>query len=294
MKYILAVSALVLGFIVILIYLIAPSKGTIELKDYIQQAKKEGKAEKIYVYVEDLQTGESVGVNEDRAVFAASLRKVATLLSFLKTAETNKSIILEQEIIFTQKVKDSISKVTEGNEEYPPLKNHLVVGKKYKVNTLLERMILYSDNDAGALLIQAFPEINAASENLVISLEIGKPHNANFFSVKNTTKMFSMLYNRSYLNEEMSEKALKLLIDSEYKKGLVAGIPGEVKVAHKYGNFTYNSPTGNKAVISDCGLVFSENPYTICVVASGVDMDISKPEEVIKDISAIIYNNSSI
>ena len=219
MKYIILVSVLVLGIILLTIYSSSPSKGKSELQSYIQQVKKEGKAEKIYVYVEDLQTGESVGVNEDRAVFAASLRKVATLLSFLKTAETNKSIILEQEIIFTKKVKDSISKVTEGNEEYPPLKNHLVVGKKYKVNTLLERMILYSDNDAGALLIQAFPEINAASENLVISLEIGKPHNANFFSVKNTTKMFSMLYNRSYLNEEMSEKALKLLIDSEYKKG---------------------------------------------------------------------------
>src|SRR5205085_892290 len=54
-------------------------------------------------------------------------------------------------------------------------------------------------------------------------------------SLKDYSSVFRILYNASYLNHDSSENALSLLSQSTFKNALVAGVPAETVVAHKFG-----------------------------------------------------------
>jgi beta-lactamase class A len=109
----------------------------------------------------------------------------------------------------------------------------------------------------------------------------------NILSVKNYAAFFRILYNASYLNTDMSEKALKLLSQIKFTKGLKAGIPSDVNISHKFGERQYLS-TGEKQ-LHDCGIVYHPTkPYLICVMTRGNDF--AAQTNMIKKVSASVYN----
>ncbi|HEX8923420.1 MAG TPA: serine hydrolase, partial [Patescibacteria group bacterium] len=112
--------------------------------------------------------------------------------------------------------------------------------------------------------------------------------NGDIISVKSYASFFRILFNSSYLDNDMSEKALEILSTSRFKDGLIAGVPNGVAIAHKFGERQYLA-TGQKQ-LHDCGIVYpaSSRPYLICVMTRG--QDFSHMENSIKDISAAIYN----
>ncbi|MDO8445212.1 MAG: serine hydrolase [Deltaproteobacteria bacterium] len=58
---------------------------------------------------------------------------------------------------------------------------------------------------------------------------------------------------------------LRMLKDSEFRGGLVAGIPSNIMVAHKFGESKLN----NEKQFHDCGIVYyPKNSYPLCVVMS--------------------------
>jgi len=70
-----------------------------------------------------------------------------------------------------------------------------------------------------------------------------------------------VLYNATYLDRDLSEKALELLANSNFKLGLRAGVSPTVTVADKYGERTAFDPQGNVQYreLHDCGIVYDQN-----------------------------------
>jgi hypothetical protein len=88
-------------------------------------------------------------------------------------------------------------------------------------------------------------------------------------SVHDYASIFRSLYNVSYLNAGDSEKLLSWLARSTYRKGLVAGVPAGVPVAHKFGE-RYLAD-GSKQ-LHDCGIIYyPRNAYSLCVMTKGPD-----------------------
>ena len=82
----------------------------------------------------------------------------------------------------------------------------------------------------------------------------------------------------------MSEKALEYLSKSDFKYGLVASLPANIVVAHKFGFWAENGVR----LLHDCGIVYyPNNPYLLCVMTSAPDKEGYDP--TISELSRFIY-----
>jgi hypothetical protein len=97
---------------------------------------------------------------------------------------------------------------------------------------------------------------------------------------------FRVLYNATYLNHADSEHLLDLLSQSSFTKGLVAGVPAGVAVAHKFGERGYNNPAIPDQ-LHDCGIVYAKKPYVVCIMTQGRGYDAMAG--IIANISKMIY-----
>ena len=101
------------------------------------------------------------------------------------------------------------------------------------------------------------------------------------------------MYNASYLSKDLSEYALNILAHTAYNNGIVKGLPGDVPVAHKFGERTVIQDRSRQ--LHDCGIVYlNHHTYLLCIMTRGTDYD--QLSEIISRISNIIYeilkNNS--
>ena len=128
-----------------------------------------------------------------------------------------------------------------------------------------------SDNVAYNLLI------NSLDTQLLLKvhsdLSIPNPNEStpiDFVSVLEYSAIFRVLYNSSYLDRASSEYVLNLLSQVEYKDGLRAGVPSDIKVAHKHG--VRNSNDQYLKQLHDCGIIYHpQNPYLLCIMTKGSD-----------------------
>jgi hypothetical protein len=83
---------------------------------------------------------------------------------------------------------------------------------------------------------------------------------------------FRVLYNASYLGKQLSEWALATLAQSEFREGIVAGVPPAVPVAHKFGE--HKDVATGEVQLHDCGIVYvPEHPYLLCVMTRGASFE---------------------
>jgi beta-lactamase class A len=151
-------------------------------------------------------------------------------------------------------------------------------------------MIIYSDNTAKSLILENVDQGYLARVYSDLGLSVPDFKNPDYLiSLKDFVTYFRVLYSVTYLNKTMSEKALRLLTETEFKDGIAAGLPPEITVAHKFGERGY--PNGTKE-LHDCGIVYlSKSPYLLGVMTKGRDFDILK--DIVKDISRIVYRYRS-
>lgn len=252
-----------------------------DVNTYIAQAQTQQRASFISVYFRDLNNGPWLGINEHEDYSPASLLKVPVMIAVLKKAETEPAIL--NRVIFFK-----------GNPDLgvnPNIKDGegLIKGKSYKVDDLLYRMIAYSDNDAMQLLLDLVSVNMFANVLTDLGMNIANKSAADdFISVKDYSSFFRVLYNGTYLNRDMSEKALSLLSQSTFKSGLCAGVPAGTLVAHKFGERAYEEQGIRQ--LHDCGIVYVANkPYLLCVMTRGKEF--AALESIIADISRIVYND---
>lgn len=110
-------------------------------------------------------------------------------------------------------------------------------------------MITNSDNEAKELLIQDIDETFLQKVYTEIGINTAGDLTKDFISVKDYSGFFRLLYNATYLNRDLSEKALKILSKTNFDKGITAGLPKGITVAHKFGERAYiDSPIKRAAI----------------------------------------------
>lgn len=244
-----------------------------------------GAAKNVSVFFRELDSGRWVGIDENRKYFAASLLKVPLAIAYQYAAESDSSV-LSRAYRYTGQVN---SDLTENIQPSQPLE----AGKTYTVDELTERMIVSSENNAFSLLW------NGLGTDSVKGLfdDIGDPFTYvdgldYVLSPKEYSRFFRVLYNATLLNHETSNKLLGLLTRTDFKDGLVAGVPSGTVVAHKFGehgNVPASSGYPGPVEFHDCGIVYHpDRPYQLCVMTAGDSLQ--DLEGTVKDISRAVFD----
>lgn len=269
------------------------SQGTIDstkvnfhknLLKFLNNIKEENKYKDISILYRDLNNGPTFGINELEGYIPASLLKVPVMMAYLQWSEDDPAI-LKNKILFKEE-----HKLPEGGIQFITPKNPLEIGKEYLVAELIERSIVYSDNQAVALLVKNIDQkkIDDVFEMLGVDASVVRRENGKL-SVKEYAAFFRILFNSSYLNRENSEKALEILSKTDFKGGLVAGVPNGITVAHKFGE---SGVLQGDRQLHDCGIVYyPQHPYLLCIMSSGDKIE--DLEKVIADVSRFVFEEVS-
>lgn len=256
------------------------------VSDTITAAKNKGQLQTVTVYFRNLTDGTWFDTNQTETYSPASLLKIPTMIAYFKAAETNPGI-LSQKITYTgignENIQENIISPMQMKE-----------GETYTVEELIERMIRYSDNNAATLLIAYMNDhvdyhiLNEVYTDLGIdSVTLGN----DFITARAYSLFFRVLYNATYLNRDMSEKALRLLSETDFTKGIRATVPEGVLVSHKFGEFSVKDTQGTllKRELHDCGIVYVPNaPYLLCIMSKGNDFNAL--EAMMQSVSKTVYD----
>ncbi len=239
-----------------------------KIKSNIDDLVKHKKITAASVYVRDFNTGTGLEVYSGERYNPASLLKVPVMMAFYKIAEGRPSIL-------NDRVTLGKTNTSKNQAAFPPQK-HVEAWGTYTVDELIRRMIVYSDNDAAMSLVEClngsghdYEWLNEVFNDLgVHELKVG----SDFTDPKTYSLFLRVLYNATYLNREMSEKALTLLSQVDFVDGIRSGIPTTTPVAHKFGEFTAQTETGTvlENQLHDCGIVYAkDHPFALCVMTKG-------------------------
>jgi beta-lactamase class A len=204
------------------------------------------------------------------------------MIAVFKYSETIDPSFFDKKITYQQSSDDK--------DTYYAPRESLVNGKEYSIKELVERMIFYSDNRAKGLILDNFnlDFYYKVFDDLGI-LNPDLKHDNNLLSPREMATFFRILYNSTYLNNDNSEEALKLLSQTQFDIGLKRGI-GSTPIAHKFGERSIIPGTVKQ--LHDCGIVYVPGrPYTLCLMTEGENFE--KMSIAIAEISKIIYENIS-
>lgn len=251
------------------------------LTRYFDRKKQDGALSDAGLYFRDLEDGPHFGVNEYANFAAASLLKLPLVIQYLSLAEEDPAIL--QVRLVVPAGMDLLYKVI-----YPPPQK-LVPGQAHTVEDLLHRTTAYSDNVAFVMLRQYLvdrygkaPFLDESERQLGLVPEVSDRYY--MISVARYASLFKLVYSASFLNSAMSEKFVGMMLQTTFDKGLVQGLPPEVKVAHKFGEMERDGTVQ----LHDCGIVYyPDNPYVLCVMTRG--QDYSQLEKVIGEVSRMVY-----
>lgn len=240
------------------------------LREYIGENKN------ISIYFEYLPSGTSTSINDEMEVKIASLVKVPTAMAIYKAIE-QKQLSLDQKVTVQQ---------GDINKEFGDLWKR-GIGATLTIQEALDLMLIQSDNTAYSALWRILSQ-NAINDVLnALNIPLDEEGQFLLITTRRYTSIMRSLYLSSYLQRENSQKILETLTKTNFRDKLEAGVPDDVPVAHKIGN--YKPANGSsEQTYSDCGIIYQPSrPYALCVMVAGESED--KAREHMKNISQLIY-----
>lgn len=244
----------------------------VEIQEII--SKSEGE---FGVYFEDLEFHSWIGINETDLFTPASLMKVTTVSAILKEVEEGE-LSLDKEVFLSQDYMD---------DKFGELYKYQ--GSTISIKKLIEIALIYSDNTAVRALhpFISYDRWIEARLNMGLPLvSIEESEKGIELTPKQFSNVFRSLYYSGYLSRSSSNWILELLSESEFKKGIPAGVPDGVTVSHKIGVWINEGETIGS--VHDCGIVYAKKPYILCIMSEGVTS--KEGNEVIEEISRTVYN----
>ncbi len=248
-----------------------------QVVDFIEQMKTSGELDYASVYLKDLNTNDWMEIDPTSTYHPGSLFKVITMITFLRMAETDMSI-LEKDVPFN-------------SSEVPPKQTFnsksITPGKTYKIKELIRYMIVYSDNYA-TMLLHRYMNIDIFQKTFT-DLGLQKPdlHDRSYaLTVKEYSKFISVLYDGGYLTIPASEFAISLLCESDFKMGVTRELPGNIKTAHKFGEA---GKPGERELHESAIIYLQGKPYLLTIMTKG--RDAVKLAEIMSHISKMTYDS---
>jgi beta-lactamase class A len=254
------------------------------LKEQVEQViaryRQSGSASDISVYFSDLNNDNTIEVNGGAGFEPASLIKLPLMMEYFKRAESDP-------VVLTKKLTYDGKKDWTLDQNYRPQKT-LEPGKSYTVDELIFRMIANSDNNAFRTLLTAADRRYLQEIHNILGVEtVADASGARLVTARSYAIFLKTLYNASYLNQMMSERALKYLTANDFHLGIDATIPDSITVASKFGERT-TGDNGEIKQLHDYGIVYYPNrPYLVCIMTKGTDF--LKLTEAIREISKLVF-----
>jgi beta-lactamase class A len=257
-----------------------------KVNSLIEEKIKKGEAAAISFYFRDLVNGNRFGIGENNKFSPESLLKLPLMIAYFKWAESN-PLVLRRTLTFAG---------AGHRDEQIHIKPLAVLdpGKQYAVNDLIFRMIAYDDSDAYSLLLAHLPpgRLDKIFKDLNVEYDPHKDKEEDLLSLSAFAGFYRVLYNASYLSEEMSEKALRYLSKSTFRDGMASGIPQNIEIAGKHGEWTVSVTANGEEEelyqLHEFGIIYHPNrPFLIGIMARGNDFN--KLMKVIRDITRLVY-----
>ncbi|HWB34373.1 MAG TPA: serine hydrolase [Candidatus Paceibacterota bacterium] len=236
------------------------------LTSIIDTHTRAGDISKASVYFADLATGQWADVYPDGKYYPSSLGKIPIMIAYYELAESEPGI-LQKRVYYP-------AGGTDLNQMQDIMPEHAIVpGQSYTIEDLIEYMVKYSDNNAAQLLYTNIDQdaLNSVYADLNIPVnEDPNLLNLDFITPHQISTLFRVLYNATYLNRDDSEQALKLMSQSSFTQGIVAGVASTTVVSHKLG-LVGIAPNNvlTEHELHDCGIVYGKDPYVLCVMTRG-------------------------
>jgi beta-lactamase class A len=232
----------------------------------------------VSVYLKDLSDATWMGIDYNQTYMPGSLIKVPIMIYFLKQEEKHPGT-LNKSLVFEKPRHYFPAQEFKGDSIIP--------GRSYKISELLRYMIVESDNNATNLLSR---ELDPDQFKKIFSdLEIvpDEINDVNYvISPRDYSRFFRVLYNATYLNQELSEYGLRLLAGCKFSEGIAKNIPAGTIVARKFGERGINEVID----FSESAIVFKgKTPYSLTIMTKGTSA--KQQTELISEISDIVYKS---
>lgn len=250
----------------------------------------------ISVAFQDLNTGDTIFINEKIQMHAASTMKTPVMMEVFKQASEGKfkmsdSLVIKNEfcsIVDSSKFSMDISE----DSDDVVYKN---MGKKMCIYDLVYQMITVSSNFATNILVD-FVEANnvmglmkSIGANNIQVLRGVEDIKAYDQGLNNTTDAFDMfiimkaIASKQIISEEACEEMTEILLDQKFNNKIPLLLPSTVKVAHKTGSITNIS--------HDAAIVYLDQGHRYILVILTKDLGSNKQaEEIIAEISKMIFD----
>ncbi len=252
-----------------------------KIETYLNSCMDKRWASSVSVYFRDMDDGLSFSIGDTEKFVPASLRKLPLMIALLKTADKGGGNNL-----LDRSVKFDLARDYNADQNVKPSQT-LCPGHEYSVRELIRRMIVYSDNNAFTLLTKVVDP--GEFDKVYRTLRIQNPRvrtDDDFLSVQTYASFLRVLYNATYLGKDSSEWALETLSRSEFKSGIVEGVPPKVEVAHKFGE--HSDSREGTVQLHDCGIVYYPGrPYLLCVMSKGAKFEFL--DDVIVEVSRRVF-----
>jgi beta-lactamase class A len=248
------------------------------------------------VAFKDLQTGETLLLNERETFHAASTMKTPVMIEVYKQASKGKFALSDSVVVkneFYSIVDSSVFHLNPADDSEQEL--YKQVGKKKVRSSLVYDMIIVSSNLATNMVIewvgpknvtQSMRELGAKDIQVLRGVEDQKAFDQ---GLVNTTTAFDMMliFEKLARGEVVDSAACKsmidILLDQKFTEIIPAQLPKDVRVAHKTGNI--------KGVNHDVAIVFlPDGRRYVLVLMSKETVDEEAAKQAMAVVSKKIYD----
>jgi beta-lactamase class A len=264
-------------------------------RHHIEAAVAKSGAQAIAVAVHDTASGAELHYESDRWFHAASTIKLAILLAVF--GEIHRGRLAPQSRLH---VRNRFLSAYDGSpfrvlaERDADAEVHEAIGKTMRVSELALHMIATSSNLATNLLLDliGLEAVQRTIERFALTgLDIRRgvedekafQHGiVNRVTAAGLVAMLRLIAEERAYSPELSRQMLEILHQQEFKKGIPARLPREVRVAHKTGDIS--------TVAHDAGVVYAPGapPYVLAVLTEWKP-DVGGRSATIASISHDIY-----
>ncbi len=224
------------------------------------------------VYIYDLKTNQSFGINENTIYTAASINKIPILASLYFLAAKNE-VDLDQQV--TLQAAD-IQDYGTGSIRYDP------PGTTYSVKTLARLMMEKSDNTAAYILGRGVINFDKIQE-LVNSWGLTQTDMAgNKTSLVDMTKLLIKMYHGEITSPALNSEMLGFMDDSDFEDRIPALLPKDTKIYHKTGD--------GEGEIHDVGIIeLPGHPFALGIFSTDIN-DVTTAKATIARITKMVFD----
>ena len=269
------------------------------LESRIEEIAKEVGGDGLAVSFYDYETGLQWSQRGDRWFHSASTIKVAVLLALFGAIDAGRFTLdsrLHVRNRFLSLVDRTPFRVSAGRDADKEV--HAAVGKTMRSGDLARHMIVTSSNLATNLLVDLI-KVDQAQQmlarhgirgiDLARGVEDDKAFDANFnnrVTANGLVALFRVIHERSGVLQESAREMLDILFQQEFRSGIPAGLPTDVRSAARIAN-----KTGEISVAAhDAGLVFlpGREPYALAVLTEPEPNSDRRMERIAR-VSTVVY-----